>query len=121
LEAFNYNIITQTFTSQFENLFPEVIQSLDEIFITFSTMLIMNNRESDAIIALDKAQKVCNYFNAMDTLAKINLVKLSLDVRDRKIFNTDQKLIECDRYFSQTNNESGKGETLFMKALFHIY
>ena len=81
----------------------------------------MNNRESDAIIALDKAQKVCNYFNAMDTLAKINLVKLSLDVRDRKIFNTDQKLIECDRYFSQTNNESGKGETLFMKALFHIY
>jgi hypothetical protein len=57
MEALNY----QTVTSLIPNIkeFPHIVQFLDELYITFASILIMINRDKDAIIALDMAAKIC--------------------------------------------------------------
>jgi len=62
MEAFNYNLISSTFKIKYKSIIPQVIEALDEIFITYPTILLMNNREKDAIMALDKAEQICEYF-----------------------------------------------------------
>jgi len=42
--------------------FPSIIEALDEIYITYLTLLIMREREDDAIYELEKALKICEYF-----------------------------------------------------------
>ena len=35
--------------------------ALDEIYVAFPCLLMMDNREKDAITALDKAQRICTH------------------------------------------------------------
>ena len=103
MEAFNYNLISSTFKIKYKSIIPQVIEALDEIFITYPTILLMNNREKDAIMALDKAEQICEYFkkhyeskgdnlnmvHSLDSLAKINLMKVGLDIKNNIIFNIE--------------------------------
>ena len=49
----------------------------------------MLNREKDAIIALDMAEKICNHYKAemKQTMAKIQLMQISLEIKNKRIFN----------------------------------
>lgn len=69
MEALNYDLVT----SLYPRLKTYMVQFLDELYITFASILIMINREKDAIIALDMAEKICNHFKSdmKQTLAKI--------------------------------------------------
>ena len=55
-------MITETFDETKKHRFPPVIEALDEIFITYSTLLILRGREDDATYELEKAKEICKYF-----------------------------------------------------------
>jgi len=40
----------------------ELLETLDEIFVTYTTLLIQFDRDNEAIDALDKALTICKYF-----------------------------------------------------------
>ena len=37
--------------------------ALDEIYVTFPSLLMMDNREKDAITALEKAESICTHLS----------------------------------------------------------
>lgn len=71
MEALNYDTMTSLYPKLRE--IPQIVQFLDELYITFPSILIMINREKDAILALDMAEKICTHFKAemKQTLAKV--------------------------------------------------
>ena len=81
--------------------FVDVLSSLSEIFITYPTLLMMTNRHQEAITLLDKADYITNYLKeefidkqmslqspALETcsnlLGKIRLIKISLEIKNRR-------------------------------------
>ena len=51
-EALNYNNMISLFPNKFKNM-PYVTQYLDELYVTYVSILIMQDRENDAILMLD--------------------------------------------------------------------
>lgn len=62
MEALNYETVTCLIPKIKD--FPFIVQFLDELYITFASILIKINRDKDAIIALDMAVKICCYYKA---------------------------------------------------------
>ena len=83
----------------------------------------MINREKDAILALDMAEKICTHFKAemKQTLAKVQLMQISLEIKNKRIFNIQKQLLECHNLFKQTFNKLGRGETYLLEAIWHIF
>ena len=96
----------------------------------------MREREDDAIYELEKALKICEYFqrfineddrqsagiiNCLNTIAKINLIKVGLNIKNNKAqFEIDKILNECENLFFRTKSKLGTAETSYMKAIWNI-
>ena len=53
----------------------------------FPSILIMLNREKDAIIYLDQAEKICINLKMQLTLAKIKLIQISIEIKNARIYS----------------------------------
>lgn len=50
--------MTELFPNKFKEI-PYAVQFFDELYITYITILMMKNREKDALTFLEMAQKIC--------------------------------------------------------------
>ena len=55
MHAINFNAIKETFSGKLDKFPQDMEQIFEEIFITYSTLLLMKNKEETAINVLDKA------------------------------------------------------------------
>lgn len=60
----------------------------------------MLNREKDAIIYLDKAERICIDLNMQLTQAKIKLIQISLEISNSRIYSVQKQLVECSKLFN---------------------
>ena len=99
MEAFNYDLVSSLYPKMKEC--PSLVQFLDELYITYPSILIMINREKDAILALDMAEKICVHYKAemKQTLAKVYLMQISLEIKNKRIFNIQKQLLDCHNLF----------------------
>ena len=61
-QAFEEDKIKGVFTVESKELFSRIINALGEIYITYPTLLMINDRISDAISLLDQSENIMNYF-----------------------------------------------------------
>lgn len=54
------------------------------------------------------------------TLAKVKLMQIGLEIKNKKIVDTYTKLQECENLFALANSQEGEAETLLMKAVWYI-
>ena len=74
----------------------------------------MANREEDAIILIEKAITICNYFKSLleedeamnetfihciNLIGKLNLIKISLDIKNKWGFSIENQLNESKNLF----------------------
>jgi len=57
-EIFNSKLLTKLFKSKMRT-FPQIKQFLDELFITYVTILLIQNKEKDALDSIDVAVRIC--------------------------------------------------------------
>ena len=91
MEAFDYDNVTSILGSKFSKM-PYVVQFLDEIYCTFISIMIIQHREKDAQLLLDMAIRICRYFQMERTVAKLSLTQISLDIKNKRMFDTKRML-----------------------------
>jgi len=48
-------------------------------------------------------------------------MQISLEIKNKRIFNIQKQLLECHNLFKQTFNKLGRGETFLLEAIWHIF
>ena len=76
--------------------FPFLSYFLDEVYVCTISILIILKREKDALKLIDVAQKICNSFQMNQCRAKLQLINLSLQIRNKNIFEIQNKLFDID-------------------------
>lgn len=102
--------MTQLFPNKLKNL-PHAVQFIDELFSTYISILIMEDRTTDAILMLDHAERICRYLNMSSAAAKLTLISLSIEIKNRRLFDTQRKLAQCESVFTQALDRKGVAET----------
>ena len=67
----------------------------DEVFTTYPTLLMLMNREEEAIQMLEESIKICKYLDLKDANGKVLLMLTSIDIKNNMTFNIKNNLIEC--------------------------
>ena len=85
--------------------YPWAIEAFDEIYITYTTLLVMSDRYEEAIEYLEKAYDICLYLGLQQAQGKILLMSISLKLllQDETIFGNkemkDMILIDLQEIF----------------------
>ena len=76
----------------------------DEVFTTYPTLLMLMNREEEAIQMLQESIQICEYLELKNARAKVLLMLTSIEINNNKILyiesiwqkiNVEKNLIEC--------------------------
>jgi len=93
-DAFDYSLITQMFPKKFSKM-PYAIQFLDELYTTYVSILLLLKRDKDASLLLEQAKRICLHLDMKFTFAKLDLIAISLLIRDKQLFDTQKQLSQC--------------------------
>ena len=84
--AFDFNDITNIYEGKLEKIENKnVLKYLDELFCCYVSILIMENRDKEAKNMINKANDICDYFKMQQTSAKLELIKISLHLKNNEI------------------------------------
>ena len=87
----------------------DVQKSLEEIYLTFVSILIRQNRHEDAIHRIEDAKKICENYKMDIALAKLNIIQVSLEMSLKgNIFQAEEDLLEKS-YQMFKNNQIVEG------------
>ena len=87
------------------------MEAFDEIFTTYTTLLIMNDRVEEALDYLDKANSVCDYLGLQQAKGKVMMMSLSLRFwkEDESIFankNVKEQVEEVEETIEAAGEEN---------------
>ena len=51
------------------------------------------------------------------TIAKLNLISISIEIKNKRLFDTQRKLAVCESMFQQNICQEGVAETYLLKAI----
>ena len=96
-------------------------QYLDELFVTYISILVLNKQTDQAQLAITNALQICSHFNLHMCQGKLLLIEISLAIeKNNPKYEFLKKLNESNSAFLACNNQLGLAETMFLKAIYHI-
>lgn len=95
------------------------VQFFDELYVTFVSILVMLNREKDALVYIETILVICKRFKMDQVQSRINLIKASLLLKvGTSHHSVYSLLVQCEQFFKLSLDIEGRAETFLLKALF---
>ena len=98
MEAFDFDNVTSILNGQTKKIECVKIY-LDELYTCFISLLLIFNRQNDAMTNIDMAIKICSHFKMDTTIAKLKLIKISVEIKNKSILEMQRKLNEVENQF----------------------
>ena len=113
MQFYNYDLITQTFYDEYD-IDPNFIMYLDEIFVCSVSVMIFKKDNQTVLEAIELALKLCEKFEMKETISKLQLIRLSVEMKKMKTvqYEYEQIINEIDQSFS--NNQLGQAELFYI-------
>lgn len=95
MEAFDFDNVTSILENHIKKIQCVTI-FLDELYTCFISLLLIFNRQNDAMTAIDMAIRICSHFEMEITIAKLKLIKISIEIKNKSILDMQRKLNEVE-------------------------